>query len=162
MSEWTGFNKEEDEKWEELWNKYVPADGKADTVGGEIMRAISRLVYRWNNDGDTCNEGEYLGSNYNHCQGANLYLLDQNIPGYVDLRGIYGKIEYDDTVKEVLMVIFKYLLAHPELFEKPNKEDDLELSPYEEDEDDEWDDEYDENDDDWGGDDWEEENEELT
>ena len=60
------------------------------------------------------------------------------------------------------MVIFKYLLAHPELFEKPNKEDYLELSPYEEDEDDEWDDEYDENDDDWGGDDWEEENEELT
>ena len=161
MSEWTGFNKDEDKKWEELWDKYVPADGKADTVGGEIMRAISRIVYRWNNDGDTCNNGGYGGSMYNHCQGANLYLLDQNIPGYVDLRGIYGKKEYDETVKEVLMVIFEHLTAHPELFEKPNKEDYLELSPYEED-DDEWDDEYDENDDDWGGDNWDdEENDEI-
>ena len=35
-------------KFEEL----VPLEGKADTLAGEIIRAISRIGYRFYNDGD--------------------------------------------------------------------------------------------------------------
>lgn len=38
-----------------MYNKYVPSMGKADTVLGEIIRAVSRIGYRWYNDGDQFN-----------------------------------------------------------------------------------------------------------
>ena len=35
-----------------LFDKLVPSSGNADTVEGEIIRAINRIIYRWGNDGD--------------------------------------------------------------------------------------------------------------
>ena len=34
------------------WDELVPATGKAGTMQGEVLRAASRLYYRWFNDGD--------------------------------------------------------------------------------------------------------------
>ena len=45
-----------DPVYEELYNKYVPGVGKADTVLGEVLRACSQVIYRWYNDGDQFNE----------------------------------------------------------------------------------------------------------
>ena len=54
-------------KLSRMFDEHVPMSGKADTVGGEIVRAISRIGYRWWNDGDhigvgygneTCNLNE--------------------------------------------------------------------------------------------------------
>ena len=39
-------------EYEILWRRLVPAEGKANTVAGEVLRAVSRLYYRWYNDGD--------------------------------------------------------------------------------------------------------------
>lgn len=36
----------------DAFNEYVPPSGKADTVYGEMVRALNRVVYRWDNDGD--------------------------------------------------------------------------------------------------------------
>ena len=54
-----------------LFDELVPASGKADTVAGEIIRAVNRIAYRNSNDGDhvgvgygneTCNPAaRYLG-----------------------------------------------------------------------------------------------------
>ena len=49
----------------EVWNTMgeamkeygVPDSGKADSVAGELVRAINRIIYRWFNDGDRINEG---------------------------------------------------------------------------------------------------------
>lgn len=35
-----------------LFDELVPNEGKADTVKGEVVRAINRVLYRWYNDGD--------------------------------------------------------------------------------------------------------------
>jgi len=35
-----------------LFDKLVPGSGNADTVEGEIIRALNRIIYRWGNDGD--------------------------------------------------------------------------------------------------------------
>jgi hypothetical protein len=40
-----------------LFAKLVPASGKCDTVEGEMLRAINRMIYRYYNDGDFWFEG---------------------------------------------------------------------------------------------------------
>ena len=39
-------------KLDALHDKLVPSSGKAPTYEGEIVRAVSRIAYRWYNDGD--------------------------------------------------------------------------------------------------------------
>lgn len=51
MSYWNKTGKYQKE-YEELFDKLVPADGMADTYAGELLRAASKLYYRYFNDGD--------------------------------------------------------------------------------------------------------------
>lgn len=44
-------------KINKLFEELVPTSGKADTVAGEIIRAVSRVGYRWYNDGDMIGRG---------------------------------------------------------------------------------------------------------
>src|SRR5690242_13899856 len=37
---------------DKLFNKLVPFEGKADTVEGETLRALNKIIYRYYNDGD--------------------------------------------------------------------------------------------------------------
>ena len=41
-----------EERISDLFDKLVPGSGNADTVEGEIIRALNRIIYRWGNDGD--------------------------------------------------------------------------------------------------------------
>ena len=41
-----------EERISALFDKLVPGSGNADTVEGEIIRALNRIIYRWGNDGD--------------------------------------------------------------------------------------------------------------
>ena len=38
--------------YDELWERLVPSRGNAATKAGEVLRAVSRIYYRWYNDGD--------------------------------------------------------------------------------------------------------------
>ncbi|MFR6329616.1 MAG: hypothetical protein ACLUOI_12820 [Eisenbergiella sp.] len=40
------------DRLEQLFDQYVPEEGPAPTVAGEIIRAISYIGWRWMNDGD--------------------------------------------------------------------------------------------------------------
>ena len=48
---WTCNGKYQKE-YDELWERLVPSEGKAVTKAGEVLRAVSRIYYRWFNDGD--------------------------------------------------------------------------------------------------------------
>ena len=48
---WMGNGKYQKE-YEELWERLVPSQGNAVTVAGELLRAVSRIYYRWYNDCD--------------------------------------------------------------------------------------------------------------
>ena len=87
MSNWGRLPDKEDKQWQSWENDYMPASGKADTLAGEIIRAMDRIVYRWYNDGDTVDE--YGGSEYNHCKGANIFLMD-HVPGFETLEFFWG------------------------------------------------------------------------
>lgn len=111
-----------------LFDELVPDSGKAATVAGEIVRAISRISYRWYNDGDqlgvgygkeTCNPaGRYLGKT---CNGEIAEMLEGLIydPIYDD--------SYDGAYEECLTdlegAVLRYLKANPDLKQKPNSVD---------------------------------------
>ena len=40
------------EEFNQMFDALVPAQGKAGTLGGELLRATARLGYRYLNDGD--------------------------------------------------------------------------------------------------------------
>ena len=145
-SNWGGLNDADDKQWDVWFNEYVPASGKCDTIGGEILRAMSRLVYRFYNDGDTVEE--YGGSEYNHCRAADMFLRSK-VKGYKTLEGIWDENKYEKELCARLKFVFDYLNENPDVFNQKNDEDYLDLSPYEpyrdEDEDDDWNE--DENDD---------------
>lgn len=52
------------EAFEKIFDKYVPSDGKANTIIGEILRGYNKLMYRYLNDGDDIECGYYSGIIY--------------------------------------------------------------------------------------------------
>lgn len=146
---WGGLNKADNATHDEMYNRYVPARGKADTLGGEILRAINRIVYKFYNDGDTV--ARYYSSDYNHSYGAEKF-LEKHVPGYEPMRDIMCNDEhFEEAAAGNLKRIVDYLRNNPALFEVENYEDFLDLSPKEEWEDEEWDEEENEWDDEYEG-----------
>lgn len=45
--DWGYFN-----KFQELINLYMPAQGEGDTMASQAVTAINKLIYKWYNDGD--------------------------------------------------------------------------------------------------------------
>ena len=139
-----------DNKWHnEMYDKYVPGSGKADTIGGEILRAINRIIYKFYNDGDTV--ARYYSSNRNYSFGAEIF-LSKYVPSYVPMRAIDRDEEFEEAACSNLKRIIDYLRETPALFELKNFDDFLEVSPYEDWEEEDWEDEDYE--------DWDEEEEE--
>ena len=140
MSNWGNLPAKENEEFENWYDKYVPSCGKCDTLAGEIIRAINRLVYRWYNDGDTVDR--YGGNVYNHNKACDTF-LQNHVWGYKTLCGI-GDFDFQDAVCKRLKYVYIYLKNHEELFTTPNEEDCLDNAPYEPWGEDEWNDDSDE------------------
>lgn len=145
---WGGLSKADNATHDEMYDRYVPACGKAATLGGEILRAINRIIYKFYNDGDTT--ARYYSSSYNHSYGAELF-LEKYVPGYDPTRDIMDDAEFEEKASQNLKRVLEYLKSNPALFETVNNENFLDLSPEEE-----WEDEedYDEDyEDEWGDED---------
>lgn len=134
---WGGLNKADNEFYAEMYDKYVPLSGKADTFGGEILRAISHIVYKFYNDGDTTTH--YYSCIYNDSYGAEKF-LHKNVPKYELSRGITDDEEYEMKIAKNLKFVIDYLRNTPDVFEIKNVINYLDLSPREDN--DIFDDEY--------------------
>ena len=55
---WGGTGKYQDQ-YSKLYDKLVPSEGKSDTVEGELLRAVGKIIYRHGNDGDNFSNGSY-------------------------------------------------------------------------------------------------------
>ena len=124
---WGGLNSEDNATYEALYAQYVPACGACETLGGEILRAISKIVYRFYNDGDTVSR--YYGSDYNMLKGADRFLL-KYADVYESLGGIYDDLAYEKKMCGMLKCIVDFLKDNPELFETPNDDDYLNYQVY--------------------------------
>ena len=132
-----------EEKLNGLFEELVPPSGKADTLAGEIVRAICRIGYRSYNDGD------HLGVGYGKqtCNPAGRFLAkkcDDRVAECVGAAwGIRDDDAYDEALERLEIAVCDYLDAHPELREAPNSEDMWDSRDRYEDVDDEEDDYYD-------------------
>lgn len=136
-----------DAKLQELFEKYVPDSGAAETVGGEIVRAMNRIGYRFYNDGDMCR----VGYGRETVNPACRYLVEGQHLKLSIWDNYYSDDEYDYQMYEDFKGILEHLEQHPELFETKNEEDMWDYRDPDEDVDqDDW---YDEEDDQYG--DWE-------
>lgn len=108
--------------WEKYTEVLVPASGKADTVAGEIIRAVNRIGYRYYNDGDLFNKGygrETAGSSATY-----LYELEDGEDFVDTLIAMTGNESvYKDKIDELEKIALDYIKSKPELLATPNELD---------------------------------------
>ena len=127
MSNWGHLTQTDRAKFDDFFDKYVPINGSADTLGGEIVRAINRIVYRYDNDGDTVDR--YCGNEYNHLRACDTFLKTY-CPAYHSLSNV-KELEYEKNLCDRLKKVLDYLIANPNVFEIPNSTDCIANAPYE-------------------------------
>ena len=102
-------------KFEEL----VPLEGKADSLAGEIARAISRIGYRFYNDGDQVG----VGYGKQTCNPPARFLASATSAAIGDLvRALWqvtDEAAYERLLDVVTEMAMDYIDAHPELREQP-------------------------------------------
>lgn len=133
-----------DEEINALFEELVPASGKADTVAGEIVRAVARIGYRNYNDGD------HIGVGYGKqtCNPAARYLIaicggDVRL-AVLDAWGVRDDGLYDKAVTNIEKAVLTYLNRRPELKAVINNVDMLDCADPQEDRED-----YDDEEDEW-------------
>ncbi len=132
--------KELEDRNEPLYDKLVAGMGKSETVEGEMLRAINRIVYRFYNDGDKYFEGygtETAGPAHSFLVNANHPLKSAMIKLFDEPS---GDNSYERMLKDVLDMILDYIESRQGKY-TPNSEDMYDYEPEFEDEED--DDDYD-------------------
>jgi len=135
------------ERINKLFEELVPFEGKANSLAGELVRAMSRIGYRFYNDGDqlgigygkeTCNPaGRFLGAKSN----------DRIARLTADAWAVFSEEAYEKILDSLEGAVADYIEQNPDLRNQPT-EDMWSFRDKDEDQDDSWDEEED---------DWEEE-----
>ncbi len=98
-----------------LFEELVPSSGKAESLAGELVRAMARIGYRWHNDGDQ------VGIAYGRetCNAAARFLIHKGNKEVSDLAasiwGIYSKEVYEKRIDLLAGAVADYVEGHPEL-----------------------------------------------
>ena len=98
-----------------LFEELVPASGKADSLAGELVRAASRIGYRF------CNDGDHIGIGYGRetCNPAARFLKkhgDKKTGAYVTaLWGLDDDSAYEEILNALGGAVADYIESRPEL-----------------------------------------------
>ena len=115
-----------EERINKLFKELVPETGKADSLAGELVRAMSRIGYRFYNDGDQLG----IGYGKETCNPAGRFL------------GVYSEEAYEKVLDILCGAVADYVEQNPDLRNQPT-EDMWDFKDEEEDQDDSWDEEED-------------------
>lgn len=104
---------------QKLFDKLVPGSGAAETVEGELMRAINRLVYRWYNDGDYFYKGygaETAGPAHSFLTNSNQIPFELQTTLESTFNKAMGANEdgYENLIKFALEKVVDHVEATPE------------------------------------------------
>jgi hypothetical protein len=107
LNEFVG--KELEARNEPLYDKLVPGQGDAETVEGEMLRAINRIAYRFYNDGDKY----FQGYGTETAGPAHSFLINANHPLKSAMNKIFNEpisdSEYEQMIKDALDMILDYI-----------------------------------------------------
>ena len=113
----------------QLFDQYVPEEGPAPTVAGEIIRAVSYIGWRWINDGDRIQQKWEEELDEGPCNPAAHYLekhvgeLAEEVLSMMRDTDMYDSVVYREHLDTLLDIVLDYLDQHPECFVMPNQED---------------------------------------
>lgn len=135
------FEEEIEKKFNELFEKLVPASGAAESYAGELVRACARVDYRYYNDGDRIG----VGYGRETCNPAARFLREYGnaeVASYVD--ALWG-MECDNTYEKILGLLVEAVIeqASDEKLQQEKSPCDM-WSMKNEEEDEDWDEEEDE------------------
>ena len=100
-----------------LFDVLVPDSGKSDTLAGEIIRAVTRIGYRWYNDGDYF----YTGYGLETCGPDAAFLADiiggDTFDLIVDATDNIGDEQrYDMFIEDLTHDVLDYVMDNPDIF----------------------------------------------
>lgn len=81
---WEYFN-----KFDSITDKYLPSTGEGETRATQLVTAISKLVYKWYNDGDVYDNTHWLQGWCNDLSSYANWIYHY----YPEARGILDRIE---------------------------------------------------------------------
>lgn len=106
-------------RMEAMFDAFVPAEGAADSLPGELIRAIERLRYRAYNDGDRFNSGYGLET----CAPSAAFIAENTddrirriIEDIADHDASWPDEEYERALDHIADELLIYLAGHPEVF----------------------------------------------
>lgn len=106
-----------DNQLEALFAELVPDRGPADTVAGELVRAIMRILYRDYNDGDLF----YDGYGIETCGGSVAYLIDSIDELYLQFDQIANRqledAEYTNALENIAQDILNYIYTNDSVWQ---------------------------------------------
>lgn len=108
-----------------LFEALVPPEGKCETVAGEMVRAMMRLLYRDYNDGDKFYEGYGLET----CASSAAYLMDRGFDGmFMEIMEESHRYDNNDEAYTVALLdiadaVVRELADNEDLFVTSNEED---------------------------------------
>ena len=98
MRGWGEFN-----RWDRADDMYLPRRGQGDTMATQIVTAVTKLVYKWYNDGDVYDNTHKMRGWCNDLSSYANWLVK-----YTDRANVLYKIcyisddsEYEDLLKEL-------------------------------------------------------------
>ena len=110
------------EKINGYFEELVPASGKADSLAGELVRAVCRIGYRFYNDGDQLG----IGYGKETCNPAGRFLMNKGSERIGDTVAImWGKRseeEYERRLDELVEAVIEHIEKHPELRTKKTED----------------------------------------
>lgn len=130
-----------EERINKLFEELVPASGKADSFAGELIRAMSRITYRFYNDGDQVG----IGYGKETCNPAARFLMAKGNKRVSSLAtaiwGIYDESAYEELLDILAGAVADYVEQTPMLRNEPTG--DMWEYRTDEDVDDDWEDDED-------------------
>ena len=130
-----------EERINKLFKELVPETGKANSLAGELIRAISRIAYRFYNDGDQVG----MGYGKETCNPAARFLMAKGNKRVSSLAtaiwGIYDESAYEDLLDILAGAVADYVEQTSDL--RTTSTEDMWSYRTDEDVDDDWEDEED-------------------
>ena len=111
-----------EERITKLFEELVPASGKADSLAGELVRAINRIAYRFYNDGDQVG----IGYGKETCNPAARFLLAKGSEEIKDYAAaiwqVYSENAYEKILDNLAGAVADYVEQTPELRNTPTED----------------------------------------
>lgn len=117
------INETTEKKLDSMFSALVPGAGKAETLGGEILRAVNRIGYRFFNDGDKVWQG-YGRETVNPAMRFLHHILHHGVPATDEflkqVDALYNRQPHSDNDEQYEALIDALVISCMDSIEKFN------------------------------------------